>query len=287
MAMMWLPFYNLGSPVGPNQSSNSLDIKLFWYLTCKVVGRVAGTMGGPPPPTTPAAMQDGLPPSLPVIHWWLKWSGLYGTQTPCVQPAGAGSQTLLVKLNQTWLSLYPQEFRIGSFVTGGVGQLTPTNLPGHFAQPGSFKSEWLGIKPFSQGPVRELPFYDLTAKFGPGGSNLSGDTALVTALLKMIQYGLPGFLKGISIPEYAIVQPSIVPLFAESASAAGWPCSPTETTIGPTGSNMSSPSLIRALNFFAQKASPTGYIALANASAASAGPALVQELQLNTKSKFF
>lgn len=50
MAMMWLPFYNLGGVVGPNQSNNSLDVKLFWYLPCKVVGGVAGTMGGPPPP---------------------------------------------------------------------------------------------------------------------------------------------------------------------------------------------------------------------------------------------
>lgn len=287
MAMMWLPFYNLGAPVGPNQSSSSLDIKLFWYLTCKVVGRVAGTMGGPPPPTSPAAMQDGLPPSLPVIHWWLKWSGMSGTQTPYVQPAGAGSQMLLVKLNQAWHIFYPQEFRSGTFVSNGAGQLAPTNLPGHLAQQGSFKSDWLGIKPFSQGPVRELPFYDLSAKFGPACSNLPGDTALVTALLKMIQYGLPGFLKGVSIPPNSVVQPSIVPLFAESASAAGWPCSPTETIIGPTGANMYSPSLIRALNYFAQKANPVGYIALANASAANAGAALVQDLQSKTKSLFF
>ena len=287
MAMMWLPFYNLGAPIGLNQSNNNLDIKLFWYMTGKVVGRVAGVMGGPPPPTSPSAMQEGLPPSLPVIHWWLKWSGLNGTQTPSIQPAGSGSQTLMIKLNQTWLSLYPQEFRAGTFVSGSVGQLTPTNLPGHMAQQGCFKSGWLGIKPFTQGPIRELPFYDLSAKFGTGCSNLPGDTALVTILLKMIQSGFPGFLKGISIPQNAIVQPGVVPLFAQSANAAGWPCSPNESTIGPAGPNMFTPSLTRALNHFAQKANPLGYLSLANASAANAGAALVQELQSKTKSQFF
>jgi hypothetical protein len=287
MAILWLPFYDLGRPIGPGQPNHSLDIKLFGFLTNKLAQKAASKMATPPPSVSRSAIEAGLPPSAEWIQWWLKWSGSPALQSPVVLPAHQGSQSLMKKLNKEYCNLFPAEFVNPTFSFSNSGALTLTNLPGHMALSKCLNSGWLGLKATAEGPIREVPYYDLSANFGLNSPNLGGDTCLVSALLKQIQGGLPGFLKNFQLGPNAVAGPSAVPVFAQAASEAGWPSSPSETVIYPDGGLGPSTTLTRALNHFALKANRNGFIALAGAASGNIGAMLVQDLQANRKSKFW
>ncbi len=189
-------------------------------------------------------------------------------------------------LNLEYWKHYKLEFASPTFSSNTTGSLTLENLPGHMAmQP----LRALGVAGYG-GIVRGSParsFYDLTAPFGIGQTNLIADGALVTALLKMIYGAQVAPFTGLNLPPYAATGVTAVSKFAADAKSAGWLCSAAETVVQPTFGSLNSTSLIRALNHFASKLSKTTFIKLAAANGATTPPALTQGLAENQSSKWF
>ncbi len=287
MATLWLPFYDLGASLGVGQPNHALDIKLFSFLTAKVLKKLGGKFS--PPPVTASHRGTGIekPPTTETIAWWLNWAGAPSKPNAVVQPAILGSQSLMRKLNQAYCAHYPDEFPNASFSLVDNFQLNLANLPGHMALANCCRSAWLGLTGNASGPSRELPYYNTTAAFGQNCPNLASDTALISVLIKTIQGGLPFFFKNFSLGPNAIVGPGAVVHVANAVAQAGWPCSPTETVIQPDSPGASSSSLMRALNHFAFQANRSKYISLAGAPSSVLSSALSHDFQASRLSKFW
>ena len=114
----------------------------------------------------------------------------------------------------------------------------------------------------------------MTAPFGPGKPNLPDDQGLVSGLLNFIYEGLPNIFAGL-IPTNSVVSPQALPIFGQRDS----------TTVSPTKGDTKAPSMIRAMNFYAQMAVPQ--LQFMQPGATSVGPGAIASLASQQGSLYF
>lgn len=267
MSKLWLPFYDIGGSIGPNQPNHPLDMELLALLVHKVRARL---------PRTGAPEVFGLPVTAWATAFGKSGAGIEWLVTACrglgfnvsepsgnvATPALKNHSSLIVALNALYYRLNAADYLKPTFSASASGAISAGTLPFHMLKPESMRSAWLGISARNDGPQRELPFYDVktTIQYNPSMSSPQGVEGIASLLLKVICNGnspaKPSQFTTLVGP-FAVINMDALPLFAEKFTQLGWFC-PDATQIQPTHGNLNSPSLIVPINYFAYKVTETG-----------------------------
>ncbi len=257
MSKMFLPFYDIGSSVGPNQPNNPLDIALCDFLFGKVKARMRG------PTSHPMISWSGANsgPWIELLANLLRKMG-YSISLPSgniINPASQNASSLIVALNALYYKINPTEYLKPSFTFQTSGAVVVGTLTGHMLNPQSIRSPWFGMFPKNDGPQRELPFYDLktSIQYNPSTNVPQTVGPLCSYLLRLICNGnSPAKPSQITsqISYQSEINLATLPLFAEKFAQLGWFCS-DKNNIHPSYGNVNSNSMIIPINYFAYKVS--------------------------------
>ncbi len=265
MAKLWLPFYDVGDALKVGVPlEKTLNLQLFSFLSSKIRQASGGT-------ALPGIFLNSTPdsPTQTINPQWITYvasasaqNGIPTAPIPnaqgfVIEPARLRPKCVMRSLNALYLRLYRTEFLNPNFVSAArsTGQLVAGSLTFHMAAKTSWRSPWTGTQATVKGPEKELPFYDVTAPFGPGKVNNPVDQALVSILLQKIYAGLPNLFSGLALNPNQVIGPAGVAIFGDQARAMGWPGD--STCFEPCNGNPAAPSMMRALNYYVQLAMPS------------------------------
>lgn len=303
MPVMWLPFYDFGSPVGLN-AKNTADEQLFVYLSSQLLPLFTGSafkdpknpaVRGAPRVAAPRADQGKW------LDFLLTQLMAHGCPAPSPKvvpgPSDGPNGQIVRTMNRLVAKLNPSEYRNPTFQCSALpfqGSLLATDLPMHMSKIESARSIWSGHIAKSAGPRRELPFYDVSQKVWTQSANYvpssnlppsapaTMDELLVVTLLRLVFNFLPSLFPGAPFASpNSTLGLTTIPIFGVRVKELGWTVDDTHC-VGPAGTSTDSPSLIRPLNYYAALANFSAFVKLSGGGQ-WVPPALAQAVTANVK----
>jgi len=267
MSKLWLPFYDIGGPVGYGVANHPIDVELVTFLYDAVKARLVRS--GASAPVFSVKGEAGKM-FIAQLCKMLGHSGYAVTQSAqgVVRPASQDPDSAIVALNAMFYRLHPDKFLSGHLTFATSGSLVAGGLLYHLNSPGAIRSPWLGLKASGPGPQRELPFYDVQATIfhnpaidviynlvDPLAAHMMKMICTANSVAKPTQFG------SYASNPTAALSCATVNAFAQKFVELGWIC-PDMVNIQPTQGNVDSPSLIVPINFYAQEACKAGMVGL-------------------------
>lgn len=294
MSKLWLPFYDLGGAIGPNQPNDPIDIELFLFLS----GRLRPQMRVRDLPPISGRRLPGKPA---YSEEWLtalvKYCAIAGypvqlSAPNVIDPMSAGG-SLIVAMNGLYHRFYPDEFMWPKFTEAPPGPIYAGTLPYHMLETGHMRSPWLGVSATGPGPQREMPFYDVNSVTYPDPSlPATACDPLVNHMLKLL------CSTAVKPPSIGSIAPGAsftlqaIAIWGEQFQQLGWACS-DYTIVQPTNGVVSSPSLIIPINYYVWEYYAYGVGGLVGSgylkmlSHPLFPPGLVNLLKTNRESRYF